>query len=104
MRHVGTRSALFAAASLFTVTAADAADVGEKRSRGTGALAWETREPIVGPFSDKLGGAGSAAWASTSSVARTSAAGPKGSASAVAATLDAFEVPRPAVLAACDRH
>ena len=55
MRHV-TRSALAIAASLFTASAADAAAVGANHSRGTTDLSWWTRNPIVGPKSDKLGG------------------------------------------------
>jgi MYXO-CTERM domain-containing protein len=50
------RSALVAVASLVTVSAAHAAAGLENRSSGTAPLSWETRTPIKGPKSGKLGG------------------------------------------------
>src|SRR4051794_14791241 len=51
-----TRSAVAIAASMFTVSAADAATTDSNRSRGTADLSWSTRTPIIGPKSDKVGG------------------------------------------------
>lgn len=57
--RLSTRSSLIAAASLLSVTAAvdaRAAAGDDHTSRGNGTLKWETRKPIPGPTSEKLGG------------------------------------------------
>lgn len=51
------RAAALAAASFFAATAAHASTLDEEnRSTGSAALTWETRKPIVGPSTGKLGG------------------------------------------------
>ena len=49
------RSAVLTAACLLTTSTADAAATDLNRSRGTTDLSWWTRNPIVGPKSDKIG-------------------------------------------------
>jgi MYXO-CTERM domain-containing protein len=51
-----TRSCLIAAASFFSVSAAYGATVDESRSLGTAALKWETRQSILGPTTQAIGG------------------------------------------------
>lgn len=53
-----TRSALFAASSLFLATSAFGATVDETRSLGTAALRWESRQSIIGPTSGNIGSTG----------------------------------------------
>lgn len=51
-----TRSALIAAASFLTASAASGATVDETRSIGSAALHWESRQTIVGPQTNPIGG------------------------------------------------
>jgi MYXO-CTERM domain-containing protein len=53
--RLSVRSALVGFASLATVSGASAASLEDKRSSGQTSLKWETRNPIVGPKSDKIG-------------------------------------------------